>query len=247
MAVVVGAALPAPTSSQPYVKAGIALDWTQGTRFQDEAGDDNGALKPESSLGDFGTMAGLELGLGYVILPALRLEAAVQYRPDFSFKGRANFAEDPPEDSLATAKQDVSATLAALSGMLAAYLDVPLPGLGLLRYTPVNPFIGVGGGLSLIDIGKTRLESPETSMIVPGDEQVNFSWMVSAGLSVWLGGRLTVDAAWRYMDHGTIENASGKGKLVWRDQSRPQRDLDLGKTRGDLRGHGLTVSVRYAF
>ena len=188
-------------------------------------------------------MAGLELGLGYAILPALRLEAAIQYRPDFSFEGRANFSQLNPED-----KRDVTAKLSALTGMLAAYLDVPLPGLGLLRFTPINPFIGVGGGLSRIDIGETRMAFPQTTTTVPGGHHVSFTWMLSAGLSVWLSGPLTVDVAWRYMDHGTVETASGTGQVIWRDESQAPLDLDdLDKTRGELRSHGLSVSLRYAF
>lgn len=255
---VIGAALPEPGFSQPYVKAGIVLDWMEDTRFQDEncsepppgtssprplygcgSGNDNA---PKGSLGDFGTMAGLELGLGYVILPALRLEAAVQYRPDFSFKGHTNFPQLEIED-----KQDVAAELSALTGMLTAYLDIPVPALFMLRYTPISPFIGVGGGLSRVDLSETRMDFPTTSTVVPGGRHVNFAWMLSAGLAVWLGGRLTVDVAWRYMDHGAIETDSGTGQVIWRDESREPSELDLDATRGELRGHGVIVSLRYEF
>lgn len=262
---VMGAAIPEPGFSQPYVRAGIALDWTEATRFQDEdcsspenlygCGDGNDST-PLSSLGDFGTIAGLELGLGYTLLPALRLEAVVQYRPDFSFEGDANFSQLETED-----EQHVSAALSALTGMLTAYLDVPMP---LLRYTPVSPFIGVGGGLSRIDIGETRMDFPTTSTIVPGGHHVSFAWMLSAGVAVWLGGRLTVDAAWRYLDYGTVETASGTGRVVCRvagsescEELQMQRQdegldplpppFDLDKTHGELRGHGVTVSLRYEF
>ena len=251
----IGMALPDPGFSQPYVRAGIAVDWTEDTRFQDEdcsslenlygCGDGNDGT-PKSSLGDFGTMVGLDLGLGYTLLPALRLEAAVQYRPDFAFKGSANFSQVNPED-----KQNVSAELSVLTGLLTAYLDVPLP---LLRYTPVSPFIGVGGGLSRIDIGETRMDFPTTSTIVPGGHHVSFAWMLSAGLAVWMGGRLTVDVAWRYLDYGTVETGSGTGQVVCRTvgsascegfQVRPPFNLD--KTYGELRGHGLALSLRYEF
>ena len=82
----------------------------------------NGA--PHRSVGDFGTVAGLELGLGYAVSSAVRLEALVAYRPRFTFDGRANFL-DPDR------RQSASADLAALSGILAAYAD--LPGLGCVR------------------------------------------------------------------------------------------------------------------
>ena len=256
LAVIIGATLPAPAFPQTYIRGGVLLDRGQDTRFQDEdcssevppalygcGSDMNGA--PLSSLGDFGTMTGLELGLGYAILPALRLEAAIQYRPDFSFKGGANFTQTP-------GRQDVSAELSALSGMLAAYLDVPIPGFALLRYTPINPFIGVGGGLSRIDIDTTRMNFSKTSTIIPGGHQVSFSWMLTAGLAVSLT-RWTVDIAWRYTDHGAIETGKG-GEIVCRVVGNCESlNLDLllpdgvGETRGDLRSHGFTVSLRYAF
>ena len=204
LALVVGPCIPDSAFPQTYIKAGIMLDRAKDTRFQDEdcsssehlygcgAGIDG---DPRSSFGDFDTIAGLELGLGYAILPALRLEAAVQYRPDFAFEGHTNFSGPDLAD-----RRDVSAELSVLSGMLATYLDVPLPGFALLRYTPINPFIGVGGGLSRIDMGESRMNFPATSTIVPGGQHISFSWMLTAGLAVSLT-RWTVDVAWRYTDH----------------------------------------------
>ena len=251
LAMVTGAALPAPAFPQVYVRGGVLLDWGGNTRFKDKdcssevpaalygcgMGNDDAAL---GSLGDFGTIAGLEFGLGYTILPALRLEAAIQYRPDFSFKGNANFTQLAPGD-----RQDFSAELSSLSGLLAAYLDISE--LLLFQFAPVGPFIGVGGGLSRIEIGDTRMDFPQTSTIVPGDHHVSFSWMLTAGLAVSLGGRLSVDVAWRYMDHGSIETASGAGRVSWRDGSREPLQLDLSGTKSHLRSHGLNVSLRYAF
>ena len=263
----IGAALPAPTFSESYIRAGVLLDRGEDTRFQDkdnrfrEGGcqdlpegpskalygygcemSNDGA--PLGSLGDFGTMTGLELGLGYAILPALRLEAAVQYRPDFSFDGRVNFRGGVLNDP--SARQDVSAELSAWSGMLAAYLDAPVPEFARLRDTPITPFVGLGLGLSRIDIGETRMDFPQTYTIVPGGHDVSLSFMLSAGLAVSLT-KWTVEVAWRYTDLGAIETSSGKGRVVWRDGSRGPLELDLIGTKGHLRSHGLSVSLRYAF
>ena len=249
--------IPDSALSEAYLRGGVLLDRAKDTRLQDsdcssefpkalygcEAGND-GASK--GSLGDFETMAGWEIGLGYPVLPALRLELAVQYRPEFSFRGRANF--DGGVLSNLSAMQDVSAELSVWSGMLATYLDVPLPGFALFRYTPINPFIGIGGGLSRIDISDLRMDFPVTSMIVPGDRQVSFSWMLSAGLAVSLA-KWTVDVAWRYTHHGDIETAAGIGRRICRiaDCQLPEIDLPLAPTIGDLKSHGFTLSLRYAF
>ena len=268
LAVVLGAALPAPAFAQTYARGGVLLDWSQDTRFKDGdcASTTPAALygcgtgndgAPRSSHGNFGIIPGLEIGLGYAIVPSLRLEAALQYRPDFSFEGSANFTQPEPD-----ARQDVTAELSSLSGMLAAYLDIGE--LLLFHYTPFGPFIGVGGGLSRIEIGETRMDFPKTSTIVPGDDHVNFSWMLTAGLSISISPRLMLDVAWRYTDHGSIETASGQGQIVCRHVGsddckaleKRRRDaelaplplsLDLGGTKGHLRSHGLNVSLRYAF
>ena len=123
-----------------YLRAGIGLTRQADTQFTDADCSSlvpaalygcglggNGA--PHRAVGDFGTVAGLELGLGYAVSSAVRLEALVAYRPRFTFDGRANFL-DPPDR-----RQSVSADLASLSGILAAYVD--LPGLGV---RPLGPF-----------------------------------------------------------------------------------------------------------
>ena len=254
LAVVIGAALPAPAFAQTYARGGVLLDWGQDTRFKDAdcASTTPAALygcgtgndgAPRSSHGNFGIIPGLEIGLGYAIVPALRLEAAVQYRPDFSFDGRANFGGGALDDR--SARQDVAADLSSLSGMLAAYLDISE--LLLFQYTPIGPFIGLGGGLSRIEIGETRMDFPKTYTIVPGGHHVSFAWMLTAGVAVSISPRLTLDVGWRYTDHGTIETASDEGRVVWRDESREPLKLDLAETKSHLRSHGLNVSLRYAF
>ncbi|MDE0206555.1 MAG: outer membrane beta-barrel protein [Candidatus Tectomicrobia bacterium] len=252
LAIAMGAALPAPGFTQTYVRGGVLLDRAQDTRFTDKdceselpaalygcgMGVDGKAL---SSVGDFGSMPGLEVGLGYILHPTLRLEAGIQYRPDFSFEGSSNFSGLELSD-----RRDVSAELSQLSGMLAAYVDIFE--LLLLQYvSPVGPFIGVGGGLSVIDIGDTRMDFPQTYTIVPGGSQVNFSWMVTAGIGIHLRGRTAVDIAWRYTDHGAVETPNGDGRVVWRDGSREPLPLNLGGTKGRLRSHGLNISLRYTF
>ena len=89
-----------------YLRAGIGLTRPADTQFTDADCSSlvpaalygcglggNGA--PHRAVGDVGTVAGLELGLGYAVSSAVRLEALVAYRPRFTFDGRANFL-DPP-------------------------------------------------------------------------------------------------------------------------------------------------------
>ena len=195
---------------------------------------------PLSSHGDFGAIAGMELGLGYPVKPYLRLEAGIQYRPDFTFEGGANFTQLSPGD-----RHDVTAELSALSGMAAAYLDIGE--LLLFHYASIGPFIGIGGGMSRIEIGDTRMDFPITSTIVPGGRQLSFTWMLTAGLSISLSPRLLLDVGWRFTDHGRIETARGEGRIVGREDGRVRAAFDLIETEGHLRSHGLSASLRYGF
>ena len=231
-----------------YLRAGLALDGSGPTRFKDV--DCSSTIPPAlyacgngidgaplSSLGDFETKAGVDLGLGYVAAPALRLEAVVQHRPRFSFDGRANFRQT-------TDRQDVSAKLSTLTGMLAAYVD--LPALGLPRLGPFSPFAGAGAGLSRIRIDETHMEFPRTRTVVPGGRRTGFAWMATAGFAVSLGDRVTLDLAWRYTDYGTVETEEATGRIEFRD-GRPPILLPLARTKAELRRHGFTASLRYAF
>ncbi len=180
-----------------YLRAGIGLDRPAETRFMDRScssvapaalygcgrGGDGAPLR---SLGDFGTVTGLEFGLGHAATPAARIEALVEYRPRFTFDGSANFLEP-------TRWQSVAADLSSLSGMLAAYVD--LPGLGLPRLGPFSPFIGAGIVAARTEIDETRMTFPRTTTIVPGASRVNLAWMLTAVVATSLGENATLDLA----------------------------------------------------
>ena len=250
-ATILAAALPDSALSQPYLRGGILLDQAKDTRLKGSDcsstdrlfGCETGNDIRDGSVVDFESMTGWEAGLGSRILPVLRLELAVQYRPEFSFEGKAS-----PNNALLldlAGEHDVSADLSMWSGLLATYLDISLP---LLRFSPVTPFVGAGGGLSRIEINDLSMESPVASLIVPGDHQVSFSWMLTAGVGVSLAG-WTLDAAWRYTDHGDIETAAGIGERICRiaDCELPDLDLPIEPTLGSLQSEGFTLTLRYSF
>ena len=232
-----------------YLRAGIGLDGSEDTRFRDKscASTSPAALygcgtgndgAPLSALGDFGTMAGFELGVGRAVAPALRLEAVLQHRPSFSFKGRANFVQT-------TAGQSVSADLSALSGMNAAHVD--LPRAGLRKFGPFSPFVGGGAGVSRIDIGETRMDFPRTATIVPGGQRIGFARMLTAGVGIALTEAVIVDLAYRYTNSGAAETGRATGRIVWHDGSRKPLELNLAETRARVSAQGIWVSLRYMF
>ena len=242
-------AVEATTTDAFYVRVGVAFDWPEEARFTDEdcSSESPAALYgcgngpdgvPYNTLGDFASIGGFELGVGRAATPLLRLEAVVQYRPDASFEGRANYLE-------ATRRQEVHTDVSSLTSLVAAYAD--LPELGVPRFGPFSPFTGAGVGLSRLELGETRMEFPRTTTIVPGGTRTNLAWMVTAGVAVALSERMTLDIAWRYTDFGTVRTDRGQGWVVWRDGSREPRELDLAETRADLSSHGVLASLRYAF
>ena len=225
-----------------YLRGGAFLEWPTGARFEDKncssstpaalygcgEGVDGATL---GATGDFSRTAGFELGAGYVAAQRVRIEAGIQYRPKFSFDGRANFVQT-------TGRQDVSADLSSLSAQLIAYAD--LPGRG-----PLSPFIGCGGGLSRNSIDETRMAFARTTTVVPGASRVGFAFLLTAGVAVRIRGKTTVDIGWRYTDSGAVETGRARGRIVWRDGSRDPLELDLAETTANLTSHGLRVSLRY--
>jgi len=231
-----------------YLRGGIGLDRPGKASFTDVdcsttapaalygcgTGGDSARLR---SVGEFGTVPAVELGLGYAT-GAVRLEVLVEYRPDFAFKGRANFLA--PDR-----RQDVSAELSSLSGMLAGFVD--LAALGLPKPGPLAPFVGAGVGVVHTRIGKTTITFPATTTTVPGGSRTGLAWMATVGVAVALDGRVSLDLAWRYTDLGEVRTPRGPGRVVWRDGSQEPRPLDLAPTKARLTGHGIRLSLRYAF
>ncbi len=239
----------AASSGGFYLRASALLDWSRETEFRDDgcserhlygcaASSKDGA--PLRSVGDFGTIYGLELGLGYdTPAPGLRLEAVFGSRPDFSFEGNANY-DIPDSDH----PQPVSADLSSLSGLCVAYLD--LNELGVPRFGPFGVFIGGGVGFSRIVIGETRMEFPGRKTIVPDGRKFNLAWLLTAGSSISLGKRMVLDVAWSYMDHGKVETGAGDGKVLSLDGGEcVVCPLPLVETDADLKSHGLRMSLRY--
>lgn len=231
-----------------YLRGGIGLDRREMADFTDTdcstttpaalygcgTGGDGAPLR---SAGDFGTVPSVELGLGYEI-GAVRFEVLVEHRPGFSFEGRANFLA--PER-----RQEVSADLSSLSGLIAGFVD--LTALGMPQPGPLTPFIGAGIGAVHTRIGQTTMTFPATTTIVPGGSRTGLAWMATAGVALALDEHVSLDLAWRYTDLGEVRTPRGPGRVVWRDGSRPPLPLDLAPTKVRLKSHGIRLSLRYTF
>ena len=201
----------AEAGDEVYLRAGIDLDRPADTRFTDRdcASTVPAALygcgrgpdgAPHGSVGAFGTVPTVEVGLGYAATAAVRLEAMLEYHPRFHFAGQTNFLE-------AGLQQSAAADLLSLPGLMATYLD--LPGLGLSSVGPFDPCIGAGVGAVRNRIGEMHMTFPRTTTFVPGASHVDVVWMVTAGVAMALGEHVTLDVAWRYTDAGTVHTGRG--------------------------------------
>ena len=129
---------------------------------------------PYQWTGEFGKVPAVEIGLCYAT-GVVRFEVLVEYRPQYTFEGRANFLA--PDR-----RQDVSAKLSSVSGMLAGFVD--LAALGLPKPGPFAPFLGAGIGAAHTRIGKTTMAFPATTTTVPGGSRTGLAWMATAGVAV---------------------------------------------------------------
>lgn len=230
-----------------YLRVGIGLDLPTETEFRDVnceveqplygcgTGPDGAPLR---SAGDFSTASSFEVGIGGPVAPAVRMEAIVEYRPRLAFSGHANYLAPDRQ-------QSVSVDASALSGMVAAYAD--LPALGLPKLGPFEPFVGAGVGVALVRAGETQMMFPRTTTHVPGGHRTGLAWMLTAGVATALGESTTLEIAWRYSDLGMVETATGDGRVVWNDGSRDPLMLDQGASEAHLRNHGFRLSLRQLF
>lgn len=242
-----------------YVRAGIGSERSRDTRFLDKdcslTSDSNaGGFSslygcgtgwdglPYGSSGDFGTMTSFEIGAGYAVSPLLRIETLIQQRSGIRFEGKTNFLDG-------VRKEDVHAEVAALSAMLAAFVD--LSELGAPRIGVFRPFVGAGFGHSRIRVSEMQLQFPVTATHVPDGEKTNFAWMLTAGASAPMSETVTIDVALRYTDLGVVETGRGGGRVAFPDteQYRDRADIPLNvpETSADLTSVGFWVSLRYAF
>ena len=191
-----------------------------------------------STVGGFGDTAAFEVGWGRNVTAAARLELSVDYRPRQTFRGTANF--------LAPGRmQSVAAEFSSRIGLVSAYLDLPSVEVG---NTPsARPFIGAGFGVGRNVVRQMLQTFPKTTTVVPGGAWTGRVWMLTAGMAIALGDAASLDVAWRYTEAGFLETGRGEGRVIWRDGSREPLVLDLAPTRARLQGHGIRVSLRYAY
>jgi opacity protein-like surface antigen len=241
---------PVAAQSDLYLRGGLSVDWSTDTSFRDNdcarqqppalfgcgLGEDD---RPLAARGDFGSLVGIEGGIGYRFLPSLRVEGLVTYRPEFAFAGEANFLRTP-------GPQPVSAEVTSTTGMVVGYLD--LLGLGFPRLGPLEPFVGAGIGASRHEVDEVEYRFPglgqDAATVIQGGVTTDFSYLLTIGTAVRASERITFDVGYRYLDLGEVETEAGPATIT-----RPSftRVIGIDGTEADLTSHGVSATVRIQF
>jgi len=229
-----------------YGRLGAGVAWPQTDGFRDGncaskqpaalfgcgAGNDGRRL---GATGGFNPALAVDGALGYRFNRWIRAEALVSWLPDLDFQGQSNFR------GAAGTNQPVKGAVSSVAGFGVAYVDLP-------RVGEVRPFLGAGLG-----VARNRIEAlnfrfpgiaPTAITTIPGGSTSDLAYLLTAGISLALSGRLDLDLAYRFSDLGSVKTSAGQAQVV-----RPARtsSIPIGGTTSSLKTHGLVVSLRYAF
>jgi opacity protein-like surface antigen len=142
-------------------------------------------------------------GLGYRFNRWIRAEALVSWLPDLNFQGQSNFR------GAAGSNQPVKGAVSSVAGFGVAYVDLP-------RFGEVRPFLGAGLG-----VARNRIEAlnfrfpriaPTASTTIPGGSSSDLAYLLTAGISLPLSGRLELDLAYRFSDLGSVKTSGARPK-----------------------------------
>jgi opacity protein-like surface antigen len=189
-----------------------------GGSFSKNAGKDVGV--------DIGSSPIIGAGVGAKVLPFLRTDVTLSYRPGYSFTA--------PDTTLVPGtigRGDVK-TLAALVN---AYYDFP-------SFAGFTPYIGGGVGVARNEVGTTTLSDPASGATVAtlsGSTTTQFAWQASAGVAYSILPFVALDIGYRYFDAG--EGRSGtSGTFLGTPITAPVQ-------RGNIRAHEIQAGIRVGF
>ena len=232
------------------VAVGVAAVFPADVRFVDAEDAGEAALYGDDHF-DTGTLgAGLEYGFaaGYRF-GAFRAQAELRVTGQFAYEGQSNYAPAGPV-------QPTEARMKARRLLLSGFY-----GFGALG--GLHPWVGAGLGANRYHLthyiqrfpnpddpsGNLRSgpggEVPYTSL--PPTTGHGFAWMLTAGMTVPLGGDALLDFGYRYTDAGSIGTATGDIEVVRYNEDGIRRLLriTINPTIADLRMHSVSATLRW--
>ena len=245
--------------SAPYLSAGAAWIRSRDTRFVDGKDSGHAALYGSREFFDAGAIVdGLQLHVAAGARLPYRFRAQLELGlvRALDWRGNTNYRDSG-------GRQPTEASLDARQFMLAGFHDFPeweiAPG------SRVRPFLGAGLGITDYRLsgyvqrfpapddpgGNLRRgpagEIPFTAL--PGGSGRSFTWMLTAGIAIPIGGSLHLDLSYRYTDAGEIRTDTGDIAIVRyrEDGTRREIPVRIDETAADHRTHSLLTAVRLQF
>jgi opacity protein-like surface antigen len=176
---------------------------------------------------DIGSSPIVGVGVGAKVLPFLRTDVTLSYRPGYSFASPPTPIEPPGT----TGRGDVK-TLAALVN---AYYDFP-------TFAGFTPYVGAGVGVARNEVGTTTLSlnsNGATVATLSGSTTTQFAWQASAGVSYSILPAVALDVGYRYFDAG--EGRSGSTVTT------ALGSASFPVQRGNIHAHEVQAGIRVGF
>jgi opacity protein-like surface antigen len=197
-------------------------------------GSDGRAL---GTYGDFDSFAAFDAALGRRLLPWLRTDLSVSWRPNMVYSGQANFVG-------VKGKQPVHSTAEAFTAMLNVFADFIPTGGGPLSI--FQPYIGAGLGLSYNKMDNMAYLFPGLTThkisIIPSGGSVHPAYTFSLGTGIVVSERITIDIAYRWNHLGRVETDAGRMYM-----NHIPQGIDIAGTSARLQTHGVQAGLRYNF
>ena len=219
---------PVLAQAQPYGRLDVGFSSAQdaGIRDKNFAADGFICADPGCNAGmeldDVGGSGVLSAGVGWRFNRNFRADLTIGYRGGYELDDRDRFPS--------RFKADITST----SVMLGAYWDFARSG--------ATPYLGaaVGWAQNKIDeIVNTGGALGSNAIFLPGGTWSGRAWSLMAGVGIPLGGSVTLDLGYRFIDLGEIESDSGPVSCTF-----PCSGTYSGLS-GKLRAHELMFGVRF--
>ena len=248
-----------PVLSAPYLSVGVALVRPQDTRFADGEDAGHAALYTIEELFDAGAVDnGLHshLAAGVRLSYQLRVQLEFGLARDLDWRGNVNYLRSgkrqPSEASLDTGQL-----------FLTGFYD--LPGWEIALGRRARPFLGAGLGITDYRLSGYVQRFPEPDdpkgslrrgpggeipfTALPVGSGRNFTWMLTAGVAIPIGGSIHLDLSYRYTDAGEIRTDVGDVVVVRYRQDGTRRDIPvrINETTALYRTHSLLAALRLEF
>ena len=243
----------------PYLGLGMALIRSRDTRFVDGEDAGHAALYGSEERFDAG---GLDNALEFHLAAGVRLPRRLRAQLEFGlaraldWRGNTNYRNSGE-------RQPSEASVDTRQFLLAGFHD--LAGWKLASGRRVQPFLGAGLGITNYRLGDYVQRFPEPDApdgylrrgpdgevpftALPGGRGRNFTWMLTAGVAIPIGGSTHLDLSYRYTDAGEIRTDIGDITIVRYREDGTRREIvvPINETSSDHRTHALLAALRFEF